>query len=138
MRNSCADRNQFSTKQAGDLAEQVAANYLRLSDYCILARNIRHGRLEVDIIASRGSVVAFVEVRMRSSRSFGRPEETVRYHKRRNLLQAATGIIPRLGLNRNQRLRFDVIAVEIAGQELTLRHLPGWFGAGQMGNSIET
>jgi len=133
MTNLGRNCKRSSTTTTGQYAEEVAANFLRLSDYQILARNMRHGRLEVDIIANRGSVVAFVEVRMRSSRWHGRPEETVRYHKRRNLLQAATGIVPRLGLAKNQRLRFDVIAVELDGQQLTLRHLPGWFGAGRVG-----
>lgn len=112
----------------GRLGEEVAALYLQMAGYRILARNARFGALEMDLIATQGQTVAFVEVRMRSSRSHGRPEETVRRCKRRNLLRAAAGLIPRLGLPPGSRVRLDLIAVERERLGLRLRHLPGWVG----------
>ena len=112
----------------GRLGEEIAALYLQLAGYRILERNARCGPLEVDLIVLQGRTVAFVEVRMRSSRSHGRPEETVRWTKRRNILRAASGLLPRLGLPPATRARVDVIAIEREGRGRRLRHLPGWRG----------
>ncbi len=114
----------------GRLAEAMAAQYLEMDDYTILARNARCGPLEVDLIATRGNTVAFVEVRMRSSRSHGRPEETVRHHKRQNLLRAVEQLARRMDLPSRSLIRLDLIAIERAGFGLRLRHYPGWLTPG--------
>ncbi|MCK4302783.1 MAG: YraN family protein [Candidatus Eisenbacteria sp.] len=121
-------RPAWPASRNGRLGEEIAALYLQLVGYEILARNARCGPLEVDLIARQGRTVAFVEVRMRSSRSHGRPEETVRWAKRRNILRAASVLLPRLGLPPETRARLDVIAVEREALGLRLRHLPGWMG----------
>ncbi len=120
-----------TTTKAGALAEAIAAEYLQLAGYRILARNLRSGRLEVDLIARRRHVIAFIEVRMRRSLRCGRPEETVGVAKRRHLIQAATALAPRFRHHGNDTVRFDVVAILWQGQALTLRHLPGWFGPGE-------
>jgi putative endonuclease len=112
----------------GHLGESIAALFLEMEGYRILSRNARLGRLEVDLIAVRDETVAFVEVRTRTGRTYGRPEETVRGRKRRNILRAAAGLISRLGLPPARHLRFDLIAIERQGFGLHLRHLPGWTG----------
>ena len=48
----------------------------------IVARNVRAGGVEIDLIATRGRLVAFVEVKTRRSARFGRPEEAVDAAKR--------------------------------------------------------
>jgi putative endonuclease len=116
----------------GQLGESIAALYLEMEGYRILARNARLGHLEVDLVAVRARTVAFVEVRTRSSRSCGRPEETVCGRKRRNILRAAAGLVPRLGLAGSHRLRFDLIAIERGALGLRLRHLPGWTGPARL------
>ena len=114
----------------GRLGESMAALYLELDGYRILGRNVRVGPLEIDIVAARGYTVAAVEVRMRSSRSHGRPEDTVRSRKRRNLWRAASRLIPQLGLPPTARLRIDLITVERERLSLQVRHFPGWMGPG--------
>lgn len=51
--------------QAGRRAEHLAAWWLRLHGYRILARNFRHAGGEVDLLARRGTVLAAVEVKWR-------------------------------------------------------------------------
>jgi putative endonuclease len=116
----------------GHLAESIAALYLEMEGYRIHARNARVGRLEIDLVAVRGPTAALVEVRMRTGRTCGRPEDTVRGRKRRNILRAASGLVPRLGLAQGYRLRFDLIAIEREGFALHLRHLPGWTGPARL------
>lgn len=50
----------------GRRGELLAAWYLRLTGWRILARRVKTPRGEVDLIARRGRVLAFVEVKWRS------------------------------------------------------------------------
>ncbi|MBP7062789.1 YraN family protein [Ferrovibrio sp.] len=52
-------------QRSGRQAEAMAALWLRLKGYTILARNFRHGSGEVDLLARRGQVLAAVEVKWR-------------------------------------------------------------------------
>ncbi len=54
-------------ERRGHRGETLAAWYLRLQGWSILARRVKTARGEVDIIAKRGSMVAFVEVKWRSN-----------------------------------------------------------------------
>ncbi len=110
----------------GRLGEAVAAAYLELAGYTVLARNRRWGPLEVDLIARRGDVVAFVEVRLRAGAGHGHPEGSLGWRKRHNTELAARALLGQLGLVGARRARLDVIAIELEGLGLRLRHLPGW------------
>lgn len=57
--------------EKGRKAEDRACLHLRLKGYRIVDRNARLGRGELDIVAHRGDVLAFVEVKMRNSREDG-------------------------------------------------------------------
>ena len=75
--------------QLGKQGEEIAEKYLLQHGYEILHRNWRHSHYEIDIIAKKNEVVHFVEVKLRSSKIFGFPEESVNRKKFRFLLQAA-------------------------------------------------
>jgi putative endonuclease len=51
----------------GRRGEALAAWYLRLKGWSILAQRVKTPRGEIDLIARRGRVVAFVEVKWRAS-----------------------------------------------------------------------
>jgi len=100
-------------------AEELVARRLIGHGWTILARNIHVGRAEIDILAVDPGPPCWlvaVEVRSRTRRDFGLPEETVGYVKLARLRAAAltlregaplTGIpVPRLPV------RVDVVAVE--------------------------
>ena len=55
-----------AAEQRGRLAEKTAATFLRLHGWRILAERVRTAGGEVDIIAQRGKLVAFVEVKART------------------------------------------------------------------------
>ncbi|MDQ6959621.1 MAG: YraN family protein [Mariprofundaceae bacterium] len=57
----------MSTKQ-GRRGEDRAARYLQHRGFTVLGRNIRLGRGELDIVAKRGDLIVFVEVKAHQSR----------------------------------------------------------------------
>jgi putative endonuclease len=73
----------------GKLGEQLAGDYLMDHGFTILHNNWRHSRYEIDIIALKDGLLHFVEVKIRSSKAFGQPEESVTKKKIRFLLRAA-------------------------------------------------
>src|SRR5690606_22287226 len=69
--------------------EALAAERLEAEGWQILDRNYRVGRREGDLVARRGEVVAFVEVKTRRSGRFGHPLEAITRHKQRDTCAAA-------------------------------------------------
>jgi len=103
-----------STTSQGRAAEEAAAAFLVSEGFVILARNLRLGPLELDIVARRNDLVVLVEVRHRSPDGRVGPFESVGFAKRKTLLAAAERYarqeLPKLeGVS---RLRIDVAAVE--------------------------
>ena len=109
-----------AAQQAGDAAEELVATTLIEAGWTVVARNVRVGRRELDLVAidpgPPGALVV-VEVRWRSRRDFGLPEETVDHRKRQRIRQAAYALVDAGGLPHlpnlpHLPLRFDLVAVE--------------------------
>lgn len=100
----------MNRRQYGNAGEDAACAYLQGQGWEILARNVRRGRNEIDIIAKKRRVVAFVEVKRRSSLRYGRPAEAVDAEKQRRIVQAAALYMQENGLE-NANISFDVIEV---------------------------
>ena len=93
----------------GRRAERLCAGLLRLKGYRILARNWRVPMGEADIIASRGRVLAFVEVKSRMSREDAL--YAVGEKQRQRITQAANAWMGQHPDCANMHVRFDVMAV---------------------------
>ena len=105
----------------GNWGEGVAAAYLETHGYSVLDRNARTPYGEIDIVArqqlrdsgklpSIPESIVFVEVKTRSTRAFGPPEQSVTARKQAHMLSAA-----QFYLQEHPELdgdwRIDVIAV---------------------------
>lgn len=90
--------------------EQLACDELEKRGYEILERRYRTRAGELDIIAKQGGFLTFVEVKARSDRSFGDPEEAVTAQKRQKMVWMATDYLARHGLAEIP-CRFDVVAI---------------------------
>ncbi len=113
----------------GAEGEARAADYLARRGYRIVARNIRSQGVEIDLIAARGPLLAFVEVKTRRSRDHGAPEEAVDARKQARLVRGASAWLREHGA-RARRARFDVIVFERDPDSgWRLRHLEGAFDA---------
>ena len=118
----------MNTVERGRCGETIAAAYLELLGYRIRRRNLRVGRLEIDLVATRGRVLAFVEVKLRSSPRWGAAVGAVDPLKRRRILAAAA---PYLAALRRSGWcpRHDIVTVDLrsGGQAMSVRHYPGVF-----------
>jgi putative endonuclease len=94
----------------GRAAEARAAAHLAGRGWRVLDRNWRWRRRELDLVARRGDVVAFIEVRARRGTLYGHPLETVGWRKRRDIEAAAAAWAARHGGPRDV-YRFDVITL---------------------------
>ncbi len=116
-----------SALDRGRLAELAVADYLVADGFIVLGLNMRLGRLELDVVAQRGDLVAVVEVRTRGSGSFEGAFESVSPRKRARLLRA----VERLWQERLaampsvERVRIDVAAVTFDGGTTRIEYAAG-------------
>ena len=73
----------------GAWGENKAAAYLRRRGYKIVSRNYRCRSGEIDIVARRRGVLAFVEVKLRKNADFGAAREYVTAQKQQRIISAA-------------------------------------------------
>jgi putative endonuclease len=109
----------------GHLAETAAAWLLRSKGYRIVGRRVRTPLGEIDLIARRGTTVAFVEVKARPTRDVAL--EAVSPRQARRMVGAARwwlSLQPAAATAADWR--FDIVVVS---PYLLPRHLPNAFGA---------
>jgi putative endonuclease len=121
--------NDGSRRAQGDAAEDRACRHLDRSGFTIVERNFRTRGGEIDIVARKGDVLVFVEVRAREVPDFGTPEESVTPAKRRRIVGAARQYLSKVPPSSWREARFDVIAIEGSGDAAALRHYPAAFDA---------
>ena len=96
----------------GRLGEDLAYRYLRRRGCTVVARNFtaRSGAGELDLVAWDRGVLAFVEVKTRSSEDFGSPDAAVDDEKQQRIVIAAREYARRAGVEES-RTRFDIVTV---------------------------
>jgi putative endonuclease len=116
-RSSSPSPTRPSTFTRGRAAERRVAWHYRLRGYRILARNVRAGGVELDLVVRRGRRLVFCEVKLKQGPAFGDPLEAVDRSKRKRLRRGAQAWLlanPRLaGLD----IAFEVAAVRPSGIE---------------------
>jgi len=96
--------------------EDLATKFLKEKRYKIIERNFRKGYGEIDIIAIHKNTLIFVEVKTRTSNSYGTPFEAISYYKLKSLLKTAEfykALNPKLP----DALRIDAISVMLDNSE---------------------
>ena len=113
-------------QEFGEVGERVAERWLRHRGWRVLQRRFRNGHRDIDLVAERDGLVAFVEVKARRGDRFGDPVEAVNWRKQRELARSAAVWIDRHG-RPHEGYRFDVIGVLVAGQRVRIRHVENAF-----------
>lgn len=94
--------------ELGEWGERLAREYLIVNGYSIMDHNLHLGRKEVDIIATKGNRMVFVEVKTRAS-GLDEALEAVDDKKIRRLVRAADSVLGRMTLP--FEYQFDIIAI---------------------------
>ena len=95
----------------GEWGEAAALKFLRANGWQILGQRLRPNRRdELDIVALRGKILAFIEVKTRASNRFARPASAVNRAKRQALNRAARAFLRRTR-HPGYIYRFDIIEV---------------------------
>lgn len=110
----------------GRTGEDIAATYLAARGWRVIERNVRWREGEIDIVAARGGVLAFVEVKTRRSARFGIPAEAVTRRKQARIRALASRYLQERR-PRAQAIRFDVIDVLRDGAGFRVTHLEAAF-----------
>ncbi len=100
-------------KQKGNNGESLAAEYITEKGYSIIKRNYRIRNAEIDIIAEKDDVIAFIEVKYRKNDALGTPAEAVNAAKQKKIVTAALNFIAENGDKHDYR--FDVCEVTPKG-----------------------
>ena len=97
--------------ELGAWGEQLAAEHMEAAGYRILARNFRSRFGEIDIIARRGNILAFVEVKLRKDASHGEAREFVTAAKQQRLRMTAEYYLAARPWAQELQARFDVAEI---------------------------
>ena len=98
----------------GIAGEDVAAGLYKDQGFRIVDRNYRVPMGEIDLVATRGYVVVFCEVKTRSATRWGTPAEAVSWRKQQCLRRAAAEWLRRHKPGPVD-VRFDVVSVVVQG-----------------------
>jgi len=112
-----------AAEQRGHWGETLAAWWLRLHGWRILARRVKLRMGEIDLVAKRGNTVAFVEVKTRSRQQ---DLDTAIDAWRLRRVAAAANALAHKFATRGEDIRIDVILVAPFRRPI---HIPNaWHG----------
>lgn len=99
-------------RDTGILGEKLACEFLGRNGYRIVEKNYRCPGGEIDIIARQEDTLVFIEVRTKTSRQFGGPEESITPAKMERLRTVAAHY-GQSHDNLPEARRIDVVAIEM-------------------------
>ncbi len=102
-------------KSLGDFGENLTVKYLKKNGYKIVSQNFHSRYGEIDIIAVKNDILAFVEVKARAQNSLFKPREAVDYYKQNKIIKTAQLFM--MAYNSNIQPRFDVAEIVVIKTE---------------------
>ena len=97
-------------KKLGKIAEKRAVKLLKRKGFKIIARNYESEKGEIDIIAKKADLIAFVEVRSKTFPFVVSPVESVNREKQRKIGLTARDFLRRYRISKLS-YRFDIVSV---------------------------
>ena len=116
-----------SDAEVGNIGEQAACEYLTNHGFSVLARNFKRKVGEIDIVAGKGMVIHFVEVK--TSRHFPGtaflPEIRVNRKKIDRLKRTCQIYLAEIKAPDDQRWQIDIISAILAenGEIMSISHI---------------
>lgn len=96
-------------KKLGNFGEDLALEFLLKKKYKLIKRNLRLKVGEIDLLMQDKETLVIVEVKTKTDKRYGLPQEEVDYHKQRKLRQLAGALTQ---LFPEAKIRIDVVAIE--------------------------
>lgn len=109
----------------GKEGEKQAVNYLEKKGYLVLEKNYRYLKNEVDIIAQYNNEIIAVEVKTRSTRDFGDPQDFVKPSQIKSIVIAVNAYLQKRDID--LEVRFDIIAVTVTNYVYEIEHIEDAF-----------
>ena len=106
-------RPDTAASHRGQLGEEAAARLVTQRGWKIIARNWRHGRDELDLVAWDGNVLVFAEVRARGAQAVVSGYHSVTGRKTRALARAVKAYLRGMA-DPPRHFRFDIIEVKVS------------------------
>lgn len=113
-----------STVAAGKDAEEFACGKLLEAGWTVERRNFRSRRGEVDIIAMKGDVLAFIEVKSLNRCTLLDLQHVIGAKKRHLIIETSKLFLAMNRKYNQHRIRYDVILVQ---ENACVRHMEGAF-----------
>lgn len=121
--------NYNNAKKIGYDGEKAVCDFLIRHEYAIIKRNFTIRGGEIDIIAMKNGVMAFVEVKTRKKDSLTSGEEAITPSKKKRIIKTAQAYIDKFDTEASF-YRFDVAVVTMDnGKILKLTYYAGAFDA---------
>lgn len=114
--------------ELGKWGEQVAYEYLLMQGYTMVERDTRQGHFEIDIIATKGNRIIFIEVKTRSDLKVD-PVQSINSRKIGRICAAANSYVKQHKLP--HEVQFDIVIGN--PDSYTIEHIPDAFIAPMRG-----
>lgn len=109
----------MTNKAIGKYGEELAKNFLIKKGFKILEMNYHYSKMaEIDIIASLGDVVHFVEVKTRTQTFFGAPIEAITKKKLNSIFQCGNFYL------QNSKIKYKKFQIDFVGIVLSKNNEP--------------
>ena len=115
----------MSTKSIGNLGEEIAEKFLINKGFKILERQFYAKKFgELDIIAEKNNHIHFIEVKTRSNRVFGLPEESITFWKKKKIKNSVYFYLHQKNIL-HQNFQIDCISIELdyKTRKASVRHI---------------
>jgi putative endonuclease len=101
--------------ETGKQGEEMAAEWLQSQGFKLLHRNWKHSYFELDVVAVKNNILHFIEVKTRTTDTFGHPEEGVTAKKLERLMNAGEAFLELYpGW---KRIQYDILSIRLFRQK---------------------
>lgn len=108
----------------GKWGENIARDFLITQGYTIVTTNWHLGHYEIDIIATKGNRMIFVEVKTRTSQDYD-PLEAIDNRKKNHMIRSANFYLQELEFP--YEAQYDIVTIVGDQHNYHLEHIPDAF-----------
>ncbi|MDE7386027.1 MAG: YraN family protein [Muribaculaceae bacterium] len=108
----------------GKWGEAIAVDFLVARGFAIVETNWHSGHYEIDIIATRGNRMVFVEVKTRSTADYD-PLDAIDSRKKNRIIRSADCYLQSLSVT--YEAQYDIITIIGDQHDYTIEHIPDAF-----------